>query len=118
MQLDIHLRHQQHLHKTPISNLKIHQSPYHQESFLVEAATPNRKICEVSPDEYGVCRDEEGNAHAMDERIINVSKGDIEAILEMADSLGGRYLSLPHYEGCFQMHGVHPTPLYLPETDT
>ena len=48
----------------------------------------------------------------MDGRIINDSKEDIEAILELADSLGGHYLSLPHYEGCFQMHGVHSTPSY------
>ena len=46
---------------------------------FVEAANPpRRKICVVSPNEFRVYRDEEGNTHAMDERIINVSKEDIE----------------------------------------
>ena len=35
--------------------------------------------------------------------IINVPKEDIEAILEMADSVVGHYLSLPQNEGWFQM---------------
>ncbi|KAL0793757.1 hypothetical protein Bca101_065134 [Brassica carinata] len=52
-------------------------------------------------EEYRVYRDEYGNAQALDGRIINVSKEDIKAILEMADRSGGKYLSLPQYEGCF-----------------
>ena len=36
-------------------------------------------------DEYGVYRDEDGNAKALDGRIINVFKEDIKAILEMVD---------------------------------
>ena len=63
-------------------------------------------------DEHGVYRDEDGNAHAPDGRIINVSKEDIEAIFKMADKSGGKYLTLSQYEGCFQMPGIHhiPTP--------
>ena len=54
-------------------------SPQLRESFFVEAANPpRRKICVVSPNVFRVDRDEEGNAHAMDGRIINVSKEDIE----------------------------------------
>ncbi|KAH0910855.1 hypothetical protein HID58_034176, partial [Brassica napus] len=36
------------------------------------ANPPRRKICVVSPNEFRVDRDEEGNAHAMDGRIINI----------------------------------------------
>ncbi|KAG2328635.1 hypothetical protein Bca52824_011363 [Brassica carinata] len=75
-------------------------------------------ICVVQPDEYGVYKNKEGNAKTMYERIINVSKEDIEAILEVADTLGGRYQSLPQYERCFEMPRVHPTPPYLPEANT
>ncbi|KAG2311912.1 hypothetical protein Bca52824_023469 [Brassica carinata] len=77
-----------------------------------------RKICVVQPDEYGVYRDEDGNAHALDGRIINVSKEDIEAILEMTDKSGGKYLSLPQYEGYFLMPGVYCTPPRPPVSDT
>ena len=88
-------------------------SPEFQDIFLVEATnSPRRKIRRVSPDDYGVYIDEESNAHAMERKIINDSKEDIEAILELLNSLGGCYLSLPQYEGCFQMPRVHPTPSY------
>ena len=39
----------------------------------------------MQPDEYGVYRDENGNASALDGMIINVSNEDVEAILEMVD---------------------------------
>ena len=72
----------------------------------------------MSPYEYGVYKDEEGNTQAMDGRITNVSKENIEEILEMADILESRYRSLPEYEGCFKMLGFHPTPSYPPELAT
>ena len=89
------------------------------ENLLVEDATPpGRKIFVVSPNEYKVYNNEESNAQTMDGRIINVSEEDIELIHEMADSLGGRNLSIPQYERCFQMHGFHPTHFYPPEPAT
>ncbi|KAF3577511.1 hypothetical protein DY000_02033088 [Brassica cretica] len=79
-------------------------------------ATPyRRKICVVQPEEYGAYKDEHGNAQTMDGRIINVSKEDIKAMLEMQNIQGGKYLSIPQCEGCFKMLGVHPTPPYPPE---
>lgn len=64
--------------------------PDYRESFAISTATPiNKKIHVVQPDEYEVYIDEDGNAQALDWRIINVSKDDIEAILEMADKSGG-----------------------------
>ena len=35
----------------------------------------------------------------------------------MADISGGQYLSLPQYEGCFQMPGVHPTTPLIPSPE-
>ena len=66
----------------------------------------------MQPDEHEVYLDEDGNAQAPDGRIINVSKENIEAIFKMADKSRGKYLTLPQYEGCFQMPGIHliPTP--------
>ncbi|KAF2546962.1 hypothetical protein F2Q70_00021716 [Brassica cretica] len=79
-------------------------------SFLVR----NIVILILQHDEYGVYRDEDGNAHTLDVRIINVSKEDIEAILEMADSAEGKYMSLPQYERCFHLprvlHPIHYPP--------
>ncbi|KAF3581331.1 hypothetical protein DY000_02031593 [Brassica cretica] len=72
----------------------------HRESFVNSTAThTKRKICVVQLAEYGVYTDEDGNAQTMDGKIINVSKEEIEAILEMDDKSGGKYLSLPQYEG-------------------
>uniref|UniRef100_M4FBX7 Uncharacterized protein n=1 Tax=Brassica campestris TaxID=3711 RepID=M4FBX7_BRACM len=87
----------------------------HRESFANSTAThTKRKIRVVQPIEQGVYRDKDGNAQTMDGRIIDVSKEDIEAILEMADKSGGKYLSLLQYEGCFQMPGVRPPVHYPP----
>ncbi|KAF3495467.1 hypothetical protein DY000_02053040 [Brassica cretica] len=81
-------------------------------TFVILTVTPTRKkIRVVQHDEYGVYRDEDGNAQIVDGRIIKVSKEDIKAILEMADKSGKHYLSLLRYEGCFQIPGIHPTPL-------
>ncbi|KAF3532139.1 hypothetical protein DY000_02040830 [Brassica cretica] len=68
----------------------------HHESFAISTATPTRrKICVVQSDEYEVYINEDGNAQALDVRIINVSKEDIEAKLEMVDNaLIGRALAL------------------------
>lgn len=49
----------------------------------------------MKQDEYGVYRDEEGNARANDGKITDVSKENIEAILERDDSAGCHYMSLP-----------------------
>ena len=87
----------------------------HRERFVNSTAThTKRKICVVQLAEYGVYTDEDGNAQTMDGKIINVSKEEIEAILEMDDKSGGKYLSLPQYEGCFQMPGVRPPVHYPP----
>ncbi|KAG2331971.1 hypothetical protein Bca52824_003151 [Brassica carinata] len=40
------------------------------------------------------------------------------AILEMTDSVGGRYMSLPKYKGCFKMPREYPDPYYQPEPAT
>ncbi|KAF3508491.1 hypothetical protein F2Q69_00006522 [Brassica cretica] len=52
---------------------------------MTQNANQMRKIRVVQPDEYGVYRDENGNASALDGMIINVSNEDVEAILEMVD---------------------------------
>ncbi|KAH0879454.1 hypothetical protein HID58_066848, partial [Brassica napus] len=70
-------------------------------SFLVR----NIVILILQHDEYGVYRDEDGNAHTLDVRIINVSKEDIEAILEMADSAEGKCFHLPRV-----LHSIHYPP--------
>ena len=63
------------------------ENGHYQPSFAIHIAIASkRKICVVQPDEYDVYRYEDGNAHALDGRIINVSKKDIEEILEMADN--------------------------------
>ena len=76
----------------------------HHESFAISTATPTRrKICVVQSDEYGVYINEDGNAQALDVRIINVSKEDIEAKLEMVDNaLIGRALVL-----CVKLSNQH-----------
>lgn len=90
-------------------------SPDFRESVWFETTTPPRRnIRIVSPNKYGVYIDEEGNTYGKDGRIINVSKEDIQTILEMENILGGCYLSLPQYEGSFQMPRVHPTPDFPP----
>ncbi|KAL0723121.1 hypothetical protein Bca4012_037720 [Brassica carinata] len=107
------------IYTQPEASIDTPASLDYRKSFAIEAATsPRRMICVVQPDEYGVYKNKEGNAKTMYERIINVSKEDIEAILEVADTLGGRYQSLPQYERCFEMPRVHPTPPYLPEANT
>lgn len=82
-------------------------------ALTLEATTPaKRMICVMALDEYGIYRDEEENAHATDGRIINVSKDDMRAILEMVDIMGGFYMSLPKYERCFQMPRDYHDPCY------
>ncbi|KAG5396903.1 hypothetical protein IGI04_018717 [Brassica rapa subsp. trilocularis] len=70
------------------------ENDYYQPSFTIHTATSSKKkICVIQRDEYGVYRDEDGNTHALDGRIINVSKEDIENLLEMVDKSGGKYSS-------------------------
>ena len=86
----------------PEGSINSWENDYYQPSFTVHTATPSkRKIHIIHPDDYGVYRDEDGNTQALDGRIINVSIDDMEAISEMVDKSGGKYLSLPQYEGRF-----------------
>lgn len=71
-----------------------HASLEFREAFIVETAIPPRQnIRVIAPDKYEVYIDEEGNARANDGGIINVSKEDIEVIIEMVDSVGGLLIS-------------------------
>ncbi|KAF2587925.1 hypothetical protein F2Q70_00038600 [Brassica cretica] len=77
----------------PEGSINSWENDYYQPSFTVHTATPSkRKIHIIHLDEYGVYRDEDGNTQALDGGIINVSIDDMEAISEMVDKSGGKYI--------------------------
>ncbi|KAL0650006.1 hypothetical protein Bca4012_092697 [Brassica carinata] len=87
------------MHRLAVAQLKTNER-----TFVILTATPTRKkIRVVQHDEYGVYRDEDGNAQIVDGRIIKVSKEDIKAILEMADKSGKHYLSLLRRDEVMEM---------------
>ncbi|KAF3595938.1 hypothetical protein DY000_02022729 [Brassica cretica] len=57
----------------PEGSIKSWENDYYQPSFAIHTATPSkRKIRVIQPDEYGVYRDEDGIAHTLNGKIINM----------------------------------------------
>lgn len=73
----------------------------------------------MSPDEYEVYRDEEGNAKARMKGssmfLRRILKQYLRWLIVLKVVIG---VNLQHYEGCFQMHGVQHTTSYPPEPAT
>lgn len=65
----------------------------------------------LTPDEYGVYRDQWRNLQPKDGKIIHISKQDMADILEMADDMVRVYLSLPYYDGLLKMNKPIPPQL-------